>query len=216
MAVALSGVFLTGCANYQPSYGPAVLRNKITVAETVERLELYGGPAGLRLSSRDRDAVGQFIVQYAKSGQGPLYINVPSRAAQGGMQAQNMIRSQLGSMGLAGAKIQTGQYQSPPGVSAPVIVSYRRLAVAPIKCQAGAALTQTSNNQPYGGFGCAQTANLAAMIDNPRQLLRPYALDTTPAARHQTVMEKYVKGEQTATPRPQGQEITASSGGGGG
>ncbi|GEM_PF-745529 len=214
--LAVSGLWLSGCAAYQPSYGPTVLRNKITVAETVERLELYGGPAGLRLSARDRDAIGQFIGQYAKSGQGPLYINVPSRGGQGGMQAQNLIRSQLGAMGLAGAQVQTGQYPSPPGVAAPVIVSYRRLAVEPIKCQAGAPLTQTSNNQPYGGFGCAQTANLAAMIDDPRQLLSPVPLDTTPAERHQTVMEKYVKGEATATPRPSGQEVTASSDGGGG
>ena len=112
-----------------------------------------------------------------------------------------------------GTNLQSGQYAAAPGAPAPVIVSFRRLAVVPIDCQQGASLTHTSNNQPYGNFGCAQTANLAALIDNPRQLLAPYAWDNASSVRRLTVLDNYSNGQATATPRPAGQEIDTGDGG---
>ncbi len=210
--LAITAVLATGgCTTYQPSYAPSVLRNKITVAETVERLELYAGQAGLDLSARDEDAVASFLSQYAATGQGPLYINVPSSGAtsKGVAQAQSIIQSYLGRMGRGGANLQTGQYQAKQGGDAPVIVSYRRLTSAPIDCSQGASLTHTSNNQPYGNFGCAQTANLAALIDNPMQLLAPYDFDNAYAVRRMTVIDNYNVGDATSTKRPVGQEVSA-------
>ncbi len=216
--IAVTGI-LGACSMKMPSYEPSVLRNKITVAETVERLELYTGSAGLHLSARDKAAMGNFLAQYARTGEGPLYINVPTGVANsaGISKAQSAVRAQLSSMGLGGVHVQTGQYNSPPNAPAPVIISYRRLAIAPINCQQGSSLQHTYNNQPYLGFGCAQTANLAAMIDGPRQLLDPSEFDPAWANGRNRVMENFVKGEQTATERPQGQELgvqAAQTGGG--
>ena len=209
----LAGVSLAGCSMYQPSYEPTNLRNKITVAETIERMELYVQPTGLNLSARDQDAVSNFLYQYGRDGQGPLYVNIPSNAASGiGVnQATSVVSTRLQSMGIAGGNIQTGQYNAREGVDAPVIVSYRRLTTAPIDCQMGASLTHTSTNQPYPNFGCAQTANLAAMIDDPRQLLSPYDMARANTARRVTVIGKYTAGETTASQKPQGQEVSATS-----
>lgn len=218
ISAGMAAMVLSGCTMHQPSYPPTILRNKITVAETVERLELYAGQAGLHLSARDQDAVGDFLAQYARSGEGPLYINVPSngQTSQGVAQATSIVQSYLGRLGLSGSAVQSGQYPAMPGAPSPVIVSYRRLTTAPINCSQGASLTHTANNQPYGNFGCAQTANLAALIDNPRQLLAPYEFDKGSTVRRMTVIDKYVAGEATATPRPEGQEVSAGDGGGGG
>jgi len=207
----LTGVLLTGCSMYQPSYVSTDQRNKITVAETIERMELYVQPTGLNISARDQDAVSNFLYQYARDGQGPLYINIPSNAANGAgvQQANTLVSSRLQGMGIGAANIQTGQYNVGPSVSAPVIVSYRRLTTAPIDCQMGASLTHTSTNQPYQNFGCAQTANLAAMIDDPRQLLSPYDMANSAVRRRVTVVGKYENGEATASPRPEGQEVSA-------
>ncbi len=216
----VTAILLGGCTMtmHQASYPPTVLRNKITVAETVERLELYTGQAGMHLSARDRDAVGDFLAQYAASGEGPLYVNVPASGQnnRGVAQANSIIQSYLVRLGMSGAAIQSGQYPTMPGAPAPVIVSYRRLTTAPISCHQGASLTHTGNNQPYENFGCAQTANLAALIDNPRQLLAPYAFDNASAIRRMTVIDKYIAGEATATPIPDRQEVSAGTGGGGG
>lgn len=205
-------ITLSACTATSSSYGPTDTRNKITVAESVERMELYVQEDGLNLSIRDQDAMGNFLAQYARFGEGPLYLNIPGVSANGAgvRQAQGVITQQLASMGIGQGALQMGQYDAAPNTPAPVVVSYRRLMTVPMECQSGASLTHTGDNQPYGGFGCAQSANLAALIDNPRQFLTPY--DTTPAsgARRAIVLGKYVSGTNTATPRPTGQEISAS------
>jgi pilus assembly protein CpaD len=212
-------VMLAGCSTtvYRESFGDITTRNKITVAETVERLEMYVGPNGLNLSARDQDAVDNFIIQYSRTAEGPLYVNIPGAAAQGAgvRQAQSVITSRLQSLGLPPQALQVGQYASRDGAPAPIVLSYRRLTTEPIECQQGSSLTHTSNNQPYGGFGCAQTANLAAMIADPRQLLSPYDLANGPADRRTLVLDGYSTAGTTATPRPADQEVSATSGTGG-
>lgn len=213
----LSGVaalLISGCTSYHPSYAPTPLRNKITVAETVERLELYTQKTGLNLSARDEDAVTDFIYEYGRSGQGPLYINIPGSAGSAGVeQAKQSIISRMRNMGIDGSALQVGKYAAAQNQPAPVIVSFRRLTTAPINCHQGAELTSTSRNQPYANFGCIQTANLAAMIDDPRQLLAPYDMDAAPALRRTTVLGKYIEGQPTSTPRPADQEVSAGSSG---
>ena len=59
-------------------------------------------------------------------------------------------------------------------------------------------LTDTYSNQPQGGFGCFQSANLAAMITDPRQLLEPYASGQPNAQRRQVIYDRYIQGEPTA------------------
>lgn len=206
----LATLMLGACTTYHPSEVPTPLRNKITVAETVERLELYAQPSGLSLSARDQDAVTDFVHLYGQSGQGPMYINIPGNAANGlgAQQAKSAITSRMQSVGIPGSAVQMGSYNTNPGVPAPVVVSFRRLTTAPINCHQGASLTSTSTNQPYNNFGCAQTANLAAMIDDPRQLLAPYALSPSTMIRRSSVIDAYANGESTATPRPGGQEVS--------
>lgn len=203
---------LSACTAVPSHYGPVENRNKITVAESVERMELYVQSNGLNLSARDQDAMGNFIAQYARFGEGPLYLNIPGVSASGiGVrEAQDLISNQLAGMGIGQGAIQIGQYDAAPNTPAPVVVSYRRLSTVAMDCQAGASYTHTGDNEPYGGYGCTQSANLAALIDNPRQLLMPYDVSPISGARRAIVLGKYVKGENTGTPRPTGQEISAS------
>ena len=212
LACGLAALVLGGCTTYYPSEVPTTLRNKITVAETVERLELYTQPSGLDLSARDQDAVTDFVNLYGQYGQGPMYINIPGNTAGGlgAQQAKSAITSRMRSVGIPSSAVQMGQYAANAGVPAPVVVSFRRLTTAPIDCEQGAFLTSTSTNQPYNNFGCAQTANLAAMIDNPRQLLAPYELTPSTMIRRSSVIEAYGNGEATSTPRPDGQEVSAA------
>ncbi|MEE9272637.1 MAG: CpaD family pilus assembly lipoprotein [Robiginitomaculum sp.] len=213
--VVSAGFFLSGCTMSQPSFSPTSLRNKITVAETVERLELFTEANGLNLSARDQDAVSNFIYQYSRAGQGPLYVNIPRNTANsaGIAQAKSAIGARMKSMGIPASALQSGQYMSRPGIAAPIVVSYRRLTTQPIDCQAGADLTNTSTNQPYGGYGCSQTANLAAMIDNPRQLLAPYEQGSRPADRRVVIMDKYKAGEATGAAVLPQQSVNVGSGG---
>ena len=197
-AAALLG--LSGCAAPSMSFKPTQLRNPIKVAESIERLELYTRPNGLELSARDKLAVAQFLDGYGRAGEGPLFVNRPANSVSGlgTQQAEAVIRGLMAQGGLNPNSVQTGQYASNPGALAPVVVSYRTLRAIPEDCLAMGSLTDTYSNQPQGGFGCFQSANLAAMITDPRQLLEPYASGQPNAQRRQVIYDRYIQGEPTA------------------
>lgn len=60
-------------------------------------------------------------------------------------------------------------------------------------------LSRTSQNDTYANFGCSQQNNIAAMVANPQDLVRPRA--TTPAdpMRRVKVFENYRNGEAVAS-----------------
>ena len=60
-----------------------------------------------------------------------------------------------------------------------------------------------NENSPYYNFGCAQQRNLAAMVDNPADLVQPRGETPAYAGRRSIVLEKYRKGEPTATINPE-------------
>jgi len=207
---ALIATAMAACSTPSASTGPTIFNNKIQVAESIERLELYTRPNGLELSARDKLAVGQFLQAYKHSGNGPIYLNVPSSASSGlgTQQAQALIRQNLSALGLGRAAMQTGQYQAPYGSPAPVVVSYRTLKTVARDCRQLGDAMDTYANQPNDNFGCFHSANLAAMIGDPRQLLEPYDMTIPDSQRRQTVYDKYIEGENTASAQPDRQQIT--------
>lgn len=205
-----AAAILTACSTPSLSSGPSVFSNKIQVAESIERLELYTRPNGLELSARDQVAVSQFLQTYGRKGNGPLYVNVPnsSAAGLGTQQAQAVIRQSLAGLGLGGAAVQTGQYQAAHGSPAPVVVSYRTLKAVPQDCRQLGDATDTFANQPYDSFGCFHAANLAAMISDPRQLIEPNEMTFPNSQRRQTIYDKYIQGENPASTQPARQQVS--------
>jgi len=204
---------MAGCTTPTASTGPSVFNNKIQVAESIERLELYTRPNGLELSARDQVAVSQFLQSYGHRGNGPLYINIPghAKADLGAQQAQALIRQSLANVGLGGAAVQTGQYQVGSDSPAPVVVSYRTLKTVPQDCRQLGDTVDTYTNQPYDNFGCFHAANLAAMIGDPRQLIEPYDMTIPDSQRRQTVYDKYIRGENPASTQPARQQIAVDN-----
>lgn len=191
---------LSACAAPSQTFKPTHMRNAVQVAESIERLELYTRPNGMELSARDKLAVAQFLDGYARSGDGPLYVNRPANALSGlgTQQAESVVRGLMAQGGLNPATVQTGQYASAPGEPAPVVVSYRTLRAIPQDCREMGNFMNTYSNQPHSTFGCFQSSNLAAMVTDPRQLLEPYASGQPNAQRRQVIYDKYIQGETTA------------------
>jgi len=200
---------LAACATQQPISSPSEVRYPIEVVESIERLELYTRPNGLELSSRDTDAVALFVNNYRRFGNGPLHINVPQHtsAGLGAQQAQSLIAGMLG--GRAANVIARGQYAANPNAPAPVVISYRHLKTLPRECGFFNNLTATGSNRPDPSFGCIQSANLAAMIQDPRQLIEPLPLDRADIQRRIEVYDRYIAGEDPSSDQPPRQVISA-------
>jgi pilus assembly protein CpaD len=52
-----------------------------------------------------------------------------------------------------------------------------------------------SENRPYYNLGCASQRNLAAMVDNPADLVQPRGEQAGYTGRRTVAIEKYRKGE---------------------
>jgi pilus assembly protein CpaD len=54
-------------------------------------------------------------------------------------------------------------------------------------------------NLPYQNYACSTQQNLAAILEDPRDLVQPRQQDPSDAMRRGVVLDKYRKGEPTAT-----------------
>ncbi len=65
-------------------------------------------------------------------------------------------------------------------------------------------------NKDYYNFGCANQRNLAAMIDNPSDLVQPRSETPAYTPRRSEAFEKYRKGETTTTTYPEAEKAKLS------
>lgn len=111
------------------------------------------------------------------------------------------VRRALEHAGVPGHLIRTAVYDG-PDARAPVLAGFpvHRAVVHPCGRQWGS-LGRTGDNQPSANFGCAVTANLAAQIADPRDIVRPRPMTPVDAGRRAVVFANYRTGEATAAPR---------------
>lgn len=216
IALSLASLTLGACRHHEMPVQPTSRMAPIKVAESIERLELYSRSSGMELSARDEFAVMQFLSDYGSRGSGPIYINRPSGAhgSVGVAQTDRVLRGLMARAGLSPSSAQSGEYHSRPGAPAPVVVSYRTLRTIVPDCSRLPDLSLTATNAATSNFGCYASANLAAMVVDPRQLIDPPTIDTPNAQRRQVIYDKYIQGEPTGATRPSGQAVSSQSTGG--
>lgn len=216
LSLLLCGAALAACGTTTRDTPPPLdVRNGITVAESVERLELYPNRDGFSLSPRDRQAMLGFLSAYARQGSGPVYLNAPSHAGPGIAAAEREVRGALGGLGLGNVAVQQGSYSAPAGAPAPLVVSYRRLKTLVPACSASnEELTETFHNTTSANWGCSYYANIAAMVGDPNQFVAPYAFDPPAMPRRMDQYGKYLQGQPTGAAKPAGQDISSKDTGG--
>lgn len=84
--------------------------------------------------------------------------------------------------------------------AAPVVVSYVRYQARGPQCGgAWGDLAKDYKNEGYAEFGCSVTANIAAQIAEPADLLHPRDVDPPDAQRRETVLDNYRRGTTTSS-----------------
>lgn len=135
---------------------------------------------------------------------GKVVIQAPSGPADSGAvyRMGESVRAFLAGQGVPLQAITTVGYDGGGVAGAPIVVGYLRYEVDVPQCgQQWENLTSTWDNQVYGNFGCATTANLAAQIANPADLVAPRASDAPDAQRRMEVLGHYRAGEVTSSAR---------------
>ena len=122
--------------------------------------------------------------------------NGPSAAYRTATDARDILLAR----GVPSDKLQIASYDMRGDGLATVVVSYPRYrAKGPVCGAKWDDLASTAENTPFRNFGCAVTANAAAQIANPGDLLSPRDLAPPDGDRRQQALDKYRKGETTSS-----------------
>jgi pilus assembly protein CpaD len=198
LVLALTGLAVTACAST-----PSQLPRASAVPETV-RVTMDVDPRDNGLNWSQIALIETLAAEYKARGHGPLVISYPQNAgnAEAAIAAIAEARTRLYAHGLDWTQIAGGAYEAGGELQAPVLFSFNRYqAVAPDCPVRWTDLTNAEPGRHWPRFGCATAANLAAMVADPRDLETPRTFGAPDAARRQTVLENYRRGEATGSQR---------------
>lgn len=174
----------------------------IVVAEREHTLDIPVASGARELNVATRSNITAFATTFARSGTGVLQMLEPSGSAN--MHAVARVRSDiLGAIERGGAPasdVAVLQYDaSQHGSSAAVRLSFVGVTAAtPKPCGVHTGdLGNTLQNKPHADFGCSVQSNMAAMIENPGDLLGPRDMSPIDATQRGAVIRDYQTGPRT-------------------
>lgn len=171
----------------------------LEVEPGVDRIALAVHDEGL--SANQRAALAALAGRFGQSQAEVIRIEAPAGNDPAATQVAWAMRDALSGMGVPAERVLVMAYDA-PSVRAPVLAGFEIFkARIPDCAQERRALGVDPSNQPSAGFGCAVTANLAAQIANPRDIIRPSDLQAADEGRRAKVFEAYRAGTPTAAPQ---------------
>ncbi len=207
-AVLASGAALAACAPREPQTTGTIAvdgfhtRHPIVVEEGNETLDVPVGAQAAHLPVRLATTVESFARESRRQGASGVIMMVPSGSTNEGA-AHRLTREITAALTRGGVPTHAIEKRAYPAVgpedAAPIRLAYPRL-VARVPHRCGEWPAQASSdfgNDDYWNFGCATQANVAAMVDNPADLVAPPALGAPDATRRAVVLQAYRKGEKT-------------------
>jgi pilus assembly protein CpaD len=199
------------------------LRHPIAIQEADRSVVIFVGHARGGLSASQRaDVIGLARV-WVSEGTGAIVADVPvdtpnARAAE---SAFHEIRSLLAAGGVPPGGIKLHHYHpDDPRTLATIRLSYPKITAVAGPCgvwpeDLGPSINNRSyfENKSYYNFGCAYQRNMAAMIDNPSDLVQPRPETPAYTIRRTEGFEKYRTGATTATTYPEAEKAKLSDSG---
>ncbi|MCB1490840.1 MAG: CpaD family pilus assembly protein [Rhodobiaceae bacterium] len=156
-----------------------------------------------RMSTRERTNLEVYLQGYRENGAGPLFIAMPQGTPNENAAVRRVgeVRKVAYQVGVPEDSIVFEPYTPYAGAHGfPVTLRYQVYKMVVPEC---GAITQdlafNPGNRPYDNFGCAGQHNLAVMVADPNDLRRPHKEEPRYAPERNRVLEKYGKGELTAS-----------------
>jgi pilus assembly protein CpaD len=198
LAALSAGCSTTGTSDVDPAAFDYRERHPIMISEEPEVFEIRVGMNGPALSPAIEAALRDYVVEYRVHGTGSMTIQVPTASANeiAAASTGRAVHYALVRAGVPHGRIQVAPYHvGDHSQVASVRVSYLRVkAVAPRCGVWPEKVPSRFDNAQLHNFGCATQQNLAAMVANPADLVRPQP--TTPASgtRRANVINDYGEG----------------------
>lgn len=170
--------------------------NPITVQVAPQVLEFTVAKA---FDPTTRRAVTNFGHRFRAVGESALQVAYPASGGEAAERAAARVSHDLIRAGVARESLVIGPYDVEAAGRDGVVLSYDAPTAFSSGCpQNWGDPTRDHRNTYPERMGCAQQANLAAMIDRPRDLEEPRPLTPALQGRRDTVLAAYGAGEATA------------------
>ena len=187
-------------------------RHPIAIKEGSQSMEVFVGARRGGLTPTQRGEVAAFAGEWKREATGGIAIDVPSGTpnARAAAEIAREMRGVLAQAGVPPQAILARSYRAEnPYQLATVRMRYPKMTAQAGPCglwpqDLGLAHDASPTlNRPYWNLGCANQRNLAAMVDNPADLVQPRAETPIYSARRSIAVDKYRKGESSATVYPE-------------
>lgn len=185
------------------------LRHPIAIQEADQTLHIFVGNGRGGLSASQRAEVTALAQTWLREGTGAVVIEMPARTpnARAAGDALREIKSLFAASGVPPHGVVVRNYQPADSQQfASIRLNYPRITAVAGPCgvwpeDIGPSVKNKSylENKQYWNFGCANQRNLAAMVANPSDLVQPRSEAPVYTARRNVVLDKYRKGDSTAT-----------------
>ncbi|MDO8876470.1 MAG: CpaD family pilus assembly protein [Pseudolabrys sp.] len=197
---------LSGC--YQSQNGHQAYatdyreRHPITLKEGERRVEIFLGRNRGGLNPSQRADVLSFAQLWKREATSGIVIEVPKGGPTDHAAADSMreVHSILAASGVPGRAVYVRNYRPSATAMVSIKINYTKMVAEAGPCgkwphNLGPGQDATyQNNQPYWNLGCAYQRNMAAMIDNPADLVQPRGEQPAYSARRSIAIDNYRKG----------------------
>jgi pilus assembly protein CpaD len=195
-------------------------RHPIAITEADQSMVIFVGQGRGGLSASQRADVAGLAQTWLKEGTGTIVADVPvgTPNARAAAASYRETRALLASAGVPPHAITLHQYHpDDPRAFGTIRLSYPKIAAVAGPCglwpeDLGPSIKDKSyfENKSYYNFGCAYQRNMAAMIDNPSDLVQPRSETPAYTVRRTAAFEKYRKGTTTTTVYPEAEKAKLS------
>ena len=196
------------------------LRHPIAIQEADRSVVIFVGHARGGLSGPQRADVMGLAQIWLHEGTGAIVADMPVGTSNARAAADSLheIQALLSAAGVPPHGIVVRNYHpDDPRQMATIRLNYPKISAVAGPCglwpeDLGPSVKDKSyfENKPYYNFGCAYQRNMAAMVDNPSDLVQPRAETPAYTIRRTEAFEKYRKGTTTATSYPEAEKAKLS------
>jgi pilus assembly protein CpaD len=196
------------------------LRHPIAVEEANQSVVIFVGQGRGGLSAEQRTDVMGLAQSWVHDGTGAIAADVPvdTPNARAAADSFREIQAMLSAAGVPPRALMVRHYRpGNPRYLAAIRLSYPKLRAEAGPCglwpdDLGPSINNKHyfDNKDYYNYGCAYQRNMAAMVENPSDLVQPRPETPPYTARRTEAFEKYRKGTSTATLYPESDKAKLS------
>jgi pilus assembly protein CpaD len=199
------------------------LRHPIAIQEADQSVVIFIGHARGGLTASQRADVMGLAQSWFHEGTGAIVADLPVGTSNAAAAADSFreIQALLAAAGVPARGVVVHRYHpSDPRQMAAIRLNYPKISAIAGPCglwpeDLGPSIKDKSylENKPYYNFGCSYQRNMAAMVDNPSDLVQPRTETAAYTARRTEGFEKYRKGSSTTTIYPEAERAKLSDSG---